>query len=99
MALPLIRADLPPLELLEAPIREMLANGRVTNFGKHVARFEEQAEAYLGSGVATTSSGTIGLLFALQALGLERGQKVVLPSFTFVATAQAVLYAGGDPGI
>jgi dTDP-4-amino-4,6-dideoxygalactose transaminase len=39
----------------------------------------------------------MGLIFALQALGLERGQKVILPSFTFVATAQAVLYAGGIP--
>jgi dTDP-4-amino-4,6-dideoxygalactose transaminase len=30
-------------------------------------------------------------------LGLERGQKVILPSFTFMATAQAILYAGGVP--
>jgi dTDP-4-amino-4,6-dideoxygalactose transaminase len=43
------------------------------------------------------SSGTIGLLFTLGALGLKPGQKVVLPSFTFTATAQAVLYAGGIP--
>jgi len=43
------------------------------------------------------SSGTLGLVFALQALGVTRGTKVILPSFTFVATAQAVLYAGGIP--
>ncbi len=97
IAVPLIKADLPALECLETSIREMLSSGRITNFGKHVARFEEQAADYLGAQVATASSGTMGLIFALQALGLERGQKVILPSFTFVATAQAVLYAGGVP--
>jgi dTDP-4-amino-4,6-dideoxygalactose transaminase len=39
----------------------------------------------------------VGLLFSLSAIGLRPGQKVILPSFTFVATAQAVLYAGGIP--
>jgi dTDP-4-amino-4,6-dideoxygalactose transaminase len=94
---PLIKADLPSLETLEPALRDMLASGRITNFGKHVAQFEDEAATYLGSHVATTSSGTMGLIFALQALGLERGRKVVLPSFTFMATAQAVLYAGGTP--
>src|SRR5580698_3486970 len=96
-SVPLIKADLPPLEFLEASLREMLHSGRITNFGKHVTRFVQEAGAYLGANVATTSSGSLGLIFALQALGLERDQKVILPSFTFVATAQAVLYAGGIP--
>jgi dTDP-4-amino-4,6-dideoxygalactose transaminase len=96
-AVPLIKADLPDLDILEASLREILSSGRVTNFGKHVTRFEQEAAAYLGAHAATVSSGTMGLIFALQALGLERGQKVILPSFTFVATAQAVLYAGGIP--
>ncbi len=74
MAIPLIKADLPALEFLEASFREMLASGRITNFGKHVSRFEEQAADYLGAQVATTSSSTIGLIFSLQALGLERGR-------------------------
>ena len=39
----------------------------------------------------------MGLIFTLSALGLEPGQKVILPSFTFMATAQAILYAGGVP--
>ena len=98
MTVPLIKADLPLFDELREHLAEMLANRRVTNFGKHVQRFEKRAAEYLGvPTVATTSSGTMGLIFALQALGLERGQKVILPSFTFVATAQAVLYAGGTP--
>jgi dTDP-4-amino-4,6-dideoxygalactose transaminase len=45
----------------------------------------------------TVSSGTAGLILALQASGLQPGDKVILPSFTFMATAQAVLYADGIP--
>ena len=39
----------------------------------------------------------MALIFALQALGLGERKKAILPSFTFVATAQAVQYAGGVP--
>lgn len=88
---------MPSFEDVERPFREIIENGKITNFGRYVAAFEEEAGAYLGSQVATLSSGTMGLIFALQALGLEKGQKVILPSFTFMATAQAVLYAGGIP--
>jgi len=96
-AIPLIRADLPSLAEISAPLQEILGSGKITNFSKYVTEFEHQAADYLAASVATTSSGTQGLIFALQALGLDRGQKVVLPSFTFTATAQAVLFAGGIP--
>src|SRR5579862_3977061 len=97
ITVPLIKADLPPFDFIEGPLREILTSGRITNFGKYVSSFEQRTSEYLKSEVATTSSGTMGLIFALQALGLERGQKVILPSFTFMATAQAVRYAGGIP--
>jgi dTDP-4-amino-4,6-dideoxygalactose transaminase len=95
--IPLIKPDLPSLDEIQAQLCEILDNGRITNFGKYVATFEEEASAYLGTHTATLSSGTMGLIFALQAVGLKPGQKVILPSFTFMATAQAVLYAGGVP--
>jgi dTDP-4-amino-4,6-dideoxygalactose transaminase len=95
--IPLIKPDLPTLEEIAGPLREALATGRITNFGPHVTELEKRAGAYLGAQVATVSSGTMGLLFTLQALGLKPGQKVLLPSFTFMATAQAVLFAGGVP--
>lgn len=93
----LIKPDLPQLEEVAFEFREVLANGRVTNFGKYVTLFEEEASRYLGAQVVTLASGTAGLLLGLQALGLRPGQKVILPSFTFMATAQAILYAGGVP--
>jgi dTDP-4-amino-4,6-dideoxygalactose transaminase len=95
--IPFVKPDLPPLNVLDDEIREMLLTGRVTNFGRHVTQFEKKASVYIGAHVATTSSGTMGLIFALQALGLEQKHKVIVPSFTFMATAQAILYAGGVP--
>jgi dTDP-4-amino-4,6-dideoxygalactose transaminase len=97
MKVPLIKADLPEFSEVESQLREILSNGRITNFGKYVTQFEQEAAAYLGTPVLTTSSATAGLILTLQALGLSPGAKVILPSFTFVASAQAVLYAGGIP--
>ncbi len=94
---PLIKPDLPPFDAVEGALREILESGRITNFGSYVTEFEAEAAAYLDAHVVTVSSGTLGLILTLQALGVERGQKVVLPSFTFMATAQAVLYAAGVP--
>jgi dTDP-4-amino-4,6-dideoxygalactose transaminase len=97
MNIPLIKPDLPNLDEIRAPFEEILANGRITNFGKYMMQFETETGAYLGTQTAAVSSGTTGLIFTLAALGLQRGQKVIVPSFTFMATAQAVLYAGGIP--
>lgn len=97
MHIPLIKPDLPHLDEIREPLEEILANGRITNFGKYMNQFEAETGAYLGTQTAAVSSGTAGLIFTLAALGLERGQKVILPSFTFMATAQAILYAGGVP--
>src|SRR6516162_4701092 len=95
--IPLIKPDLPAFEDVAGPFREILENGKITNFGRYVTAFEEQAAAYVGAQAVTVSSGTLGLLFTLQAIGIDPGQKVILPSFTFMATAQAVRYAGGIP--
>ncbi len=97
MRVPLIKPDLPAIDDVVHSFREILENGRITNFGKYVTAFEAQAATYLRAQAVTVSSGTVGLVFALQAVGLGKGQKVVVPSFTFMATAQAILYAGGVP--
>jgi dTDP-4-amino-4,6-dideoxygalactose transaminase len=95
--IPLIRPDLPSYEDVEGQFREILENGRITNFGKYVAQFEQDAADCLGANTVTISSGTMAMVMTLQALGLQKGQKVILPSFTFMATGQAILYAGGVP--
>src|SRR5690242_15873218 len=85
---PLIKPDLPALEDVEPALREILSNGRITNFGKYNSAFEEEAGSYLGAHAAATSSGTMGTILVMKALGVEPGQKVIVPSFTFMATAQ-----------
>ena len=66
--------------------------------GPEVTAFEEEFAAYLGVrhcvGVA---NGTDALTIALRALGVEHGDEVVLPSFTFYATAEAAVDAGAVP--
>lgn len=94
---PLIYADLPSFEELAGPFREILESRKMSNFGKYNTAFETEAGKFLGCHTATVSSGTMGLLFSLQALGLKAGEQALLPSFTFMATAHAVLYAGATP--
>jgi dTDP-4-amino-4,6-dideoxygalactose transaminase len=95
--IPLIKADLPPMEAVEDAFREILANGRVTNFGRYLQQFEAEISDYLGARAACVSSATAGLIMTLQALEVPRGSRIAIPSFSFVATAQAVLYAGCTP--
>ncbi len=97
MNIPLIQPDLPPFELVQDSLKKVLESGKVTNFGEYVGRFEKEASEYLSAATATVSSCTAGLILALQAVGVGRGDKVIVPSFTFPATAQAVLYSGAIP--
>ncbi|HJS68081.1 MAG TPA: DegT/DnrJ/EryC1/StrS family aminotransferase [Nitrososphaera sp.] len=66
--------------------------------GKRVRDFEAQMRTYLKvKHVISVNSGTAALHAALLAAGIEQGDEVLLPSFTFVATANAVAAAGGKP--
>ena len=96
-SIPLIKADMPQMDAVEDAFREILGNGRVTNFGRYLQQFEGEVGDYLGTRACCLSSATAGLIMTLQALDIPRGSRVVIPSFTFVATAQAVLYAGCTP--
>ena len=71
---------------------------RWLSMGPVTERFERAFAKYLGGGYAmAVSNGTAALHLALTSLGIEEGDEVILPSFTFVATANAVLYAGARP--
>jgi dTDP-4-amino-4,6-dideoxygalactose transaminase len=66
--------------------------------GPRVAEFERAFAAYLGQAQAiAVSSGTTGLHLALQALGLGPGDEVIVPSLSFIATANSVVHAGATP--
>ena len=78
-------------------IADVLASGYLTQ-GRRTAEFESVVAEYLGSrfGVAT-SSCTTALHLALVALGIGQGDEVVVPDFTFPATANAVVQLGATP--
>ncbi|GAB2781195.1 DegT/DnrJ/EryC1/StrS family aminotransferase [Streptomyces daliensis] len=83
-------------EEIEAAVR-VLRDGRVVQ-GPEVAAFEEEfAEVTGGRECVAVNSGTSALHLALLALGIGPGDEVVVPSFSFAATANAVRLAGAEP--
>src|SRR5687768_37628 len=66
--------------------------------GGEVKRFEERFAAYCGAkhGIAVVN-GTISLRIALMAAGIEAGDEVIIPPYTFFATASAVVEANATP--
>ena len=79
-------------EVLRVLRSRWLSTGPVTE------RFEKAFSEYLGGGHAiAVSNGTAALHLALASLGMREGDEVILPSFTFVATANSVLYIGAKP--
>ena len=78
-------------------IRKPLQSGWLTQ-GPEVAAFEREfARRHQVEHALATTSCTTALHLAVAALGIGPGDEVVLPSFTWVATANAVLYCGGTP--
>ena len=66
--------------------------------GAEVERFEEEFSTFLGSSTCIgVANGTDALTIALRTLNLQPGEEVLVPSFTFIATAGSVVLAGGHP--
>jgi dTDP-4-amino-4,6-dideoxygalactose transaminase len=80
-------------------VAEVLASGWLVQ-GAKVAEFERRVAEYCGAryAVATTNC-TTALQLALNELGLSRRDEVIVPSFTFVASINAIIHAGGTPRI
>ena len=81
----------------EREVRKVLRS-RWLSTGPVTERFEKTFSEYLGGGHAiAVSNGTAALHLALAGLGLKEGDEVILPSLTFIATANAVLFVGAKP--
>jgi perosamine synthetase len=79
-------------------VTQCLAKGWVSAFGEPVSEFERTWASYCGArhGIAV-SSGTAALQVAVEALDLGRGDEVILPSFTIISCALAIVRAGATP--
>lgn len=83
-------------------VTSILKNGSLTSAashgGKHVQAFEKSASLFIKSKyVVAVNSGTAALQAALYALDIKKGDEVLVPSFTFVATANSVVSTGAKP--
>lgn len=82
---------------IAARIDVVLEHGAYIN-GPEIAELESALAALTGAGATVAcSSGTDALVIPLMALGVEAGDAVFVPAFTYNATANAVLLAGGVP--
>src|SRR3954471_2569826 len=86
-----LRAD------IRAAVHRVLDNGQFI-LGPEVKAFETEFAAYLGAGHAIgVANGTEAITVALRALGVGPGDEVVVPSFTFWASAEAIPPTGAVP--
>ena len=100
MAVPLFDPVTPRAALrdkLAAALARVLDDGRYI-LGPEVAAFEAELAAWLGvRHVAGVANGTEAITIALRALGVGPGDEVVVPSFTFYASAEAIPPTGATP--
>ncbi|MEB3757216.1 MAG: aminotransferase class I/II-fold pyridoxal phosphate-dependent enzyme, partial [Desulfurococcales archaeon] len=81
----------------EEAVRKVMASGILAH-GPEVEKFEEEFAGYLGvKHVVAVSNGTVALDVALKAIGIKKGDEVITTPFTFIATANSILYQGARP--
>ena len=82
---------------MDAAIRRVVDSGRFI-MGAEIAELERTLSRFCGAAhVVTCSSGTDALMLCLRAKGIGAGDAVLLPSFTFAATAEVICHAGATP--
>jgi dTDP-4-amino-4,6-dideoxygalactose transaminase len=81
-----------------AGVVETLRSGWITT-GPKTREFEQAFGEFLGGGLecVAVNSATAGLHLGLEALGIGAGDRVIVPTHTFTATAEVVRYLGADP--
>ncbi len=79
-------------------VADCIKSGWISSKGGYINTFEEEFSRYCGCkyGV-TTTSGTTALHLAVASLGLKGGDEVILPTFTMIASAYAIIYSGARP--
>ena len=94
--LPFARPDITEAEI--SAVCETMRSGWLTT-GPNSAQFEQEFLEFLGADAhaVAVNSATAGLHLAFEAIGVQPGDEVLVPTWTFTSTAEAVRYLGGDP--
>lgn len=91
--IPITRPTLPPLAEYVALLERVWSSRMLSNFAEYASALEALAADYLGAPcVLTVSSGDVALILALRALQLPPKTRVLVPSFTFNSTVNAILW-------
>jgi perosamine synthetase len=81
-----------------AYVTECIRTNWISSQGAYVRRFEQMFAKYCDVPYAlAVANGTVALHLALEALGIGKGDEVILPDFTFAASINAIIYTGATP--
>jgi perosamine synthetase len=81
-----------------AYVTDCVKTNWISSQGKYVRKFESQfSEYHNGFHALAVSNGTVALHLALLALGIGKGDEVIVPDLTFAASVNAILYTGATP--
>jgi perosamine synthetase len=79
-------------------VNECLDSSWISSKGKFVTEFEQKFSEYLGiNHSVTVSNGTVALHLALICLGIGEGDEVIVPTFTYIASVNSIVYTGAKP--
>lgn len=82
----------------EKYVNNCLESGWISSTGEYIGKFEEKFAEFCNSKYAISCcNGTVALHLPLLALGIGPGDEVIVPTLTYIATANAVKYCGGTP--
>jgi perosamine synthetase len=94
--IPVAVPDISPLE--EAYVADAMRSGWISSLGPFVEQFEQRFAEMCGTRFALgVTNGTTALHLALLGMDVRPGDEVLVPAFTYIATANAVRYVGGEP--
>src|SRR6266540_4492615 len=82
----------------EKDVVDAIRSSWISSTGAYISRFESEFSNLCGSRTAIgVCNGTVALHLALLALDVRPGDEVLVPSLTFIATANACRYVGAEP--
>jgi dTDP-4-amino-4,6-dideoxygalactose transaminase len=92
------KPSLPKLIQYERQLDNIWKSRKISNFAYYATKLENISKKYIGTNnIISITNADMGLILSLSVLDLPKGSEIILPSFTFNSTANAVLWNGLKP--